>query len=151
MDAVTYPEESVVSFLESEMIPLRIAFDHKPLAQEFNVKWTPTLVTLAPGGDEHHRTVGFLSAEELIASLLLGIAKVHFDYDRFEEALNYLERVLKEFPGSTSAPEAIFLRGVCRYKSTNDPKPLRAAYEELEAKYPGNQWTKRAYPYRLID
>ncbi len=150
MDAVTYPEDKVVAFFEAEMIPLRVAFDQKPLSQVFNVKWTPTLVILDQEGKEHHRTVGFLSADELLASLLLGIAKTHFDADRFEEALKYLGRVLEDFPQTASAPEAIFLRGVSQYKSTNDPKPLKAAYEELEAKFPGNEWTKRAYPYRLI-
>ncbi len=36
------------------------------------------------------------------------------------------------------------------YKASHDPKPLRAAYETLTAKYPGNEWTKRAEPYKLI-
>jgi hypothetical protein len=28
--------------------------------------------------------------------------------------------------------------------------PLKAAYEKLQAEYPASEWTKRAYPYRLI-
>jgi outer membrane protein assembly factor BamD (BamD/ComL family) len=120
------------------------------LSTDFNVKWTPTLVTLDSQGKEHHRTVGFLSPEELIPSLLLGIAKSFFETDRFKEALQNIDRLLAEYPKSDSAPEAIYLRGVCRYKSTKDPKPLKDAYEKLNAEYPLSEWTKRAYPYRLL-
>jgi hypothetical protein len=40
---------------------------------------------------------------------------------------------------------------VCLYKSTNNPKPLKEAYEQLKDQYPESEWTKRAYPYRLIN
>jgi outer membrane protein assembly factor BamD (BamD/ComL family) len=57
---------------------------------------------------------------------------------------------LAEYPKSDSAPEAVYLRGVCGYKSTHAPKPLKEAYERLQAQYPSSEWTKRAYPYRLL-
>lgn len=149
MDAVTYPEHEVINFVSENMIPLQVLFD-QPLSTNFNVKWTPTLVTLDTDGKEHHRTVGFLSPEELIPSLLLGIAKSYFETDRFGEALTNLERLLERYPKSDSAAEAVYLRGVSRYKSTLDPKPLKEAYEQLAADYPSSEWTKRAYPYRLL-
>jgi hypothetical protein len=150
MDAVTYPDPAVIDFMNHSLVAVRLAYNAKPHADDFNVKWTPTLVSLDSGGKEHHRTVGFLQAEELIASLLLGFAKVHFDQDQFDQALTYLEKLLQDSPKSSSAPEAIFLRGVSLYKNTHDPKPLKHAYERLEAEYPGDEWTKRAYPYRLL-
>jgi len=150
MDAVTYPNDSVVEFIQKHLIPLRVAFDAKPLSTNFNIKWTPTLIVLDENGKEHHRTVGFFPPEELIPSLLLGIAKSHFDLERFSEALSTLDKLLKDYPRSDSAPEAIYLQGVCRYKNTHDAKPLKEAYEWLLAKYPSSEWTKRAYPYRLL-
>jgi tetratricopeptide (TPR) repeat protein len=150
MDAVTYPDEKVVAFIEKNMIPLRVAYDSQPLATQFNLKWTPALITLDLEGKEHQRTVGFLPPEELIPSLLLGIAKSHYDGEKFSEALAALDRILKEAPKSDSAPEAIYLKGVCGYKSTHQPKPLKDAYQELQAHYPSSEWTKRAYPYRLL-
>jgi tetratricopeptide (TPR) repeat protein len=150
MDAVTYPNQEVISFISENMIPLQVLFDAQPLSTGFNVKWTPTLVTLDTDGKEHHRTVGFLAPEELIPSLLLGMAKSYFETDRFNEALVNLERLLGKYPKSGSAAEALYLRGVCRYKSTNDPKPLKEAYEQLAADYPSSEWVKRAYPYRLL-
>jgi TolA-binding protein len=150
MDAVTYPDDKVISFINENMIPLRIAFDAQPLSTDFNIKWTPALITLDTQGKEHHRTVGFLAPEELLPSLLLGMAKSYFETDRFDEALASLDKLLGEYPKSDSTPEAVYLRGVCRYKSTHDPKPLKAAYEQLEADHPASEWTKRAYPYRLL-
>jgi hypothetical protein len=150
MDAVTYPDSGVTNFINEHMIPLRIAFDAEPHAKDFNVKWTPTIVTLDSGGKEHHRTVGFLAPEDLITSLLLGMGKVYFDGDKFDDALVNLDRVTSDYSKSNSAPEAIFFRGVSGYKSSHDPKKLKEAYERLQAEYPDSEWTQRAYPYRLI-
>ena len=108
MGAVTYPDHAVIDFVNENMIPLQVLFDVQPLSTDFNVKWTPTLITLGTDGKEHHRTVGFLSPEELIPSLMLGIAKSYFETDRFDEALKYLERLLTEYPKSDSAAEGIF-------------------------------------------
>jgi TolA-binding protein len=150
MDAVTYPQPKVIEFLNSKFVPVRVAYNAQPLATDFNVNWTPTLVTLDADGKEHHRTVGFLPAEELVPSLMLGMAKSHFDRENFEGALSALEGLLAEYPKSDAAAEAIFLQGVSRYKHAHDPKPLKGAYERLQREYPSSEWTKRAYPYRLI-
>ena len=150
MDAVTYPDDSVVRFVQESYIPLLVPFDAKPLADDFNVKWTPTLVTLGIDRREHHRTVGFLNPEAFIASSLLGIGKYHFDNDRYPEALTFFEKTVADYSLSDSAAEAVFLRGVSRYKNSGDPKPLKEAYEDLSSQYPESEWAKRAYPYRLL-
>lgn len=150
MAAVTYPNEKVVNFINAKMIPVQVRFDAQPISTDFNVKWTPTVITLDSTGKEHHRTVGFLAPEEFIPSLLLGIAKVHFDADKFGDALTTLNTLLSEYPESDASSEAIYLRGVCLYKSTHDAKPLKEAYETLKARDPRGEWTKRAYPYRLL-
>jgi hypothetical protein len=150
MDAVTYPDSGVSSFINEKLVPLRVPFNHEPLSKQFQVKWTPTLVIADEKGNEHHRTVGFLAPEDLIPSLLLGKAKTEFDLDQFPGAIGTLEIILNKHRKSGSAPEAIYLYGVNRYKNTHDPKPLKEAYEELKAEYPESEWTKRAYPYRLL-
>lgn len=150
MDAVSYPDKDVTEFITSSMIPLRVPYNALPLAKDFNVKWTPTLITLDSDGKEHHRTVGFLAPEELIPSLLLGIAKTHFDLNELNEALTHLKRILSDCPKSSAAPEAIYLNGVCLYKSMNDAKKLKEAYERLQTEYPLSEWAKRASPYRLL-
>lgn len=150
MDAVTYPNEAVISFINQNVIPLRIPSDQQPVSSEYRVSWTPALFLLDQDGHEHQATVGFLSPEELIPSLLLGIGNMYFHKDAFKEALGFYETILTEHAVSDTAPEAVFQRGVCRYKSTGDPKPLKEAYEQLNRDFPESTWTKRAYPYRLI-
>jgi hypothetical protein len=150
MDAVTYPDTGVKAFFRDYVVAVRVAYDHETLAKRYAVKWTPTIVTLDEAGEEHHRTVGFLDPTELIPSLLLGRAKTDFDRDNFDGAIKILESLLSDYPKSSSAPEAVYLHGVSRYKSTHDAKPLKAAYERLKAEYPESEWTNRAYPYRLL-
>ena len=149
MDAVSYPQKAVQEFIREHIIPVRVPFD-TTLAKEFKVTWTPTLVTLDWNGQEHHRTVGFLAAEELVASLMLGSAKVCSDLELFDKAFGSLGKLLSAYSASDAAPEAIFVRGVCGYKSTHNPAPLKQAYEQLQKQYPQSEWTKRAYPYRLL-
>jgi len=150
MDAVTYPNEKIVSFVQENLIPLQIAHDAEPLSKDFNIKWTPTLITLGIDGREHHRTVGFLNPEDFIASALLGLGKFHFDNDRFQEALALFENLISKHPESDSVAEAIFLRGVSLYKHTGDRHFLKETYETLSSRHPDSEWSKRAYPYRLL-
>ena len=150
MGAVTYPNERVVEFIEKNMIPIQVLFDSQPLAEKFNIQWTPTVITLDEEGQEHHRTIGFLSPEEFIPSLMIGVAKSHFDREKFGKALEMLEKILKDYPKSDTAPEAVYMRGVALYKNTHQASHLKDAYKRLQGEYPSSEWTKRAQPYRLL-
>ncbi len=150
MDAVTYPNPTVIEFIQKYMVPVLVPYNSQPLATDFNIQWTPTLITLDSDGKEHHRTVGFLSPQELVPSQMLGMAKCHFDLERFDEAISILEKLLAEYPKSDSTPEAIYLRGVSRHKKTHDAKPLKEAYVQLQKDYPSSEWTRRASPYKLL-
>jgi hypothetical protein len=150
MDAVTYPEPTVIDFITKNMISLRVPSDNTNLMSKFNITWTPALLVLDAQGKEHRRTVGFLPPDELVPSLLLGIAQSHFELERFAEALKCLGQLLAYYPSCKAAPEAIFLRGVCSYKNTHTPGFLKEAYKELSAVYPQSEWTQRAAPYGLL-
>ena len=150
MDAVTYPNEKVIDFINEQIVPVRVPADAKPLAADFSVMWTPTLITLDSNGKEHYRTVGFLPPEELIPSLLLGMSKIDFNTERCESVIAECDKLLASYSKSMAAPEAIYLRGVCRYKKTHNPKSLKDTYEQLADEYPNSEWTKRAQPYKLL-
>lgn len=150
MDAVTYPENSVIAFINQHVVPLRVAYDSQPLASDFNVKWTPVLAILDEEGSGHQQTLGFFPPEEFIPSVMLGISKVHFDHDRFDNTLSTLHKLQADYPKSAAIPEAIYLEGVTRYKDSHEPKTLKDAYEQLQADFPSSAWTQRAYPYRLL-
>ena len=149
MDAVTYPQPAVQEFISDNLIALREPYDGRTAA-DFKVTWTPTIAIIDWNGQEHHRTVGFLPAEELIASLLLGCSKVYCDLEQFDRASEPLEKLLSAHSRTDAAPEGMYVRGVCGYKSTHNPGPLKAAYEQLQKHYPNSPWTKRAQPYSLL-
>ena len=151
MDTVTYPDERVVAYITQHLIPLRLPHNDKQHATEFKIKWTPTLIVLDTDGRESHRTVGFLAPDELIPALQLGVGKVHYEAERFAQAISAFDKLLQDHPKSAAAPEAIFFRGVSVYKRTNNPKALREVYDRLTVEYPDSEWTKRSFPYRLID
>lgn len=150
MDTVTYPDEKVVNFIRKNIVPLKLPYDAKPMADDYHVKWTPTFIMVNGEGKEHYRMVGFLPPDEMIPSILLGIGKVHFNTERIDEALKYFDNIVDEYPRSDSTAEAIYRKGVCHYKRMHDAKHLKMAYERLQAEYPMSVWTKRAYPYRLF-
>jgi thioredoxin-related protein len=75
MDADTYRDKNVTEFIIENIIPLRILFGAMPLSKDFKVKWTPTVILIDASGREHYRVVGITTAEEIIPTLLLGIAK----------------------------------------------------------------------------
>lgn len=149
MGAVTYPDKRVAEFISARMVPIQVLSDH-PLASEFNIKWTPTIIVLDYYGKEHQRTVGFMPPEEFIPSLMLGMGKVDFETGQYEAAIRHFDSVVSDYPGSFAAPEAIYLRGVSGYYSSHEAAPLKEAYEKLKAGYPASEWVKRAEPYGLL-
>ena len=150
MDAVTYPDNRVAQFLQERVIPIRIRSTAQPLASEYNVHWTPTLILADVEGKEHHRTIGWLSPDDLIANVLLGIAKLHFDRREHDKAVAMMGELLDRYPRSDVAPEALYLSGVTRFKQTHDLKAIRAVYEKLLASYPSSEWTRRASVYEAV-
>jgi hypothetical protein len=150
MDAVTYPQEKVGAFFKEHLVPLRMTYNDENLTPLFTVSWTPALISLDPSGGEHQRTTGFMDADVLLASLLLGIAKVHMSEGRFDGALHYLDALFTEYPESEFIPEAVYFEGVTRYKQSNDPGELKKAYLQLQEKFPASGWFQRAAPYRHL-
>lgn len=153
MNTGPYSDEKVRKFLQEQFIPLRSeCFWDKPTEpmQRFGIKWTPTFLVLDPDGKEHHRFVGYVPSDDLIASLGLGKGKIFYDTDRMAEAIMRFQTVIDRHPNAGATPEAVFLLGVAGYKHSHDPKELRRAYETLKAKYPQSEWTRRADPYSAI-
>jgi hypothetical protein len=54
-------------------------------------------------GMGNHRTVGFLALEELISSLIVGRAKIHFDHENHVGALKTEDALLKDYPKNGAA------------------------------------------------
>ncbi|WP_012646178.1 tetratricopeptide repeat protein [Geotalea daltonii] len=149
MGAVSYPNSNVIDFVTSRMIPLQVPADGQ-VAKDFRVGWTPTIVVLDLYGKEHQRTIGFLPPEELVPSLLLGLGKADFDNGDYNDAILRFNEVLSSHRNSGAAPEALYLTGVSRYKTSHNAGNLKETYQRLAAEYPASEWVKRASPYNLL-
>ena len=107
MDTVSYQDSKLADFVQKYMIPLRVHTDAAPAwARQFSIQYTPTILVLDDEGKEHHRSVGSLPPEEFIATLMFGIAKLHKDQGRTEQARAMLNWLLTAYPRSKAAASA---------------------------------------------
>ncbi len=150
MGAVTYPTEGMGNFIDLNFIPVQVEVSNKALMEKYQVTWTPTILVLDADGKEHYRVVGYVPPEEFIPLFMVGKARFYLDTDQHAEARATLEEMLERCPHPRAAAEAIYFLGVARYKLSHDPKPLRAAYDELKAKYADSEWVRRAEPFEKI-
>jgi hypothetical protein len=56
---------------------------------------------------------------------------------------------MAEYPKSDSVPEALYWRGVCCYKATDDPRPLKEAYEQLKADWSPRRFRTSTYSWTI--
>jgi len=150
MDAGTYPNQAVIRFIQKNVIPMRLLYNQQPLAGRFRVTWTPTLILVDPQGNEVYRNEGALGPASLIPALMLGIGKEKSNSGHYDEAVSYFDELVSKYPKSVEAPEAIYYKGVARFKSTKDIKAMKEAYRQLFAKYRASPWTAKAQPYSTL-
>lgn len=150
MDAVAYIDTEVISFVNNNLIPLRLQASDHILGPRFKIKWTPSLLILDADGTEHYRTLGFYPPEDLIPSLLLGMGKAKFNQPDRPAASKYFEKILSDYSNNSLAPEAVYLNGVSRFIDGHDVSNLIGIYDRLKADYPDSPWLTRADPYRLL-
>lgn len=150
MEEVTFADEDVANFVSDRVVPVRIPVTSTPQTGDYRIAWTPTVITLDLYGREHQRSVGFLPPDEFIGSVLLGMGKASLDNGQFNEAVIEFSTLLNGCPNTAAAPEAVYLRGVARYKSSRDAAALKEIHQQLSSKYPDSDWTKRAQPFTLL-
>lgn len=118
--------------------------EHPAYFHRFDAVWTPTVLILDSNGVERSRVEGYLPKDEFRAQLEMGLARVAFMSKQWAEAERRYAEVVERYPDSKVAPEAIYWRGVCRYKLTNDHTVLGEVPERLEEKYPDSVWALKA-------
>jgi len=107
MDAVTYPDARTVRFVNERMIPLAVNVkENRGLPMDYQIKYTPTTLTLNDEGKEQERLVGFKPPEQFIPALMLADGKSHFNERRYDRARDVFKTLLEEFPDSEVAATA---------------------------------------------
>jgi hypothetical protein len=94
--------------------------EHPVYFHRFDVLWTPTVLILDSKRVERERIEGYLPNPEFRARLEIGLARIAFMHKQWAEAERRYAEVAARYPNMSSVPEAIYWRGVSRYKSTND-------------------------------
>ena len=98
-------------------------------------------------GVERYRIEGYLPKNWFRARLELGLARVAFMHKKWANAERIYADVAEDYADTAVAPEAIYWRGVSRYKATNDHAVLGEVAAELSQKYPGNEWMLKSLPW----
>ena len=98
-------------------------------------------------GVERYRIEGYLPKNWFRARLQMGLARVAFMHKKFADAEKIYAAVIEERGDTGVVPEAIYWRGVCHYKATNDHTVLGEVAPELAEKYPDNEWTLKSDPW----
>ena len=96
-----------------------------------------------PEGMERHRIEGFLPAEDFLAQLQLGLARIEFEKQNFSAAEKLYRWVYERFPASSAAPEGMYWAGVSRYKASKDAQDLTVTGKMLSEKYPDSEWARK--------
>lgn len=102
------------------------------------------MLVLDPNGVERWRIEGYLPTAEFRAQLETGLARIPFVDKRWEEAERRYADIVAKYPQTAAAPEAVYWRGVSRYKATKDRTALGAVASELTENYQGSVWAKKA-------
>ncbi len=132
-------------FIEDHFIPVKIHVKEQgALFPRYGAVWTPTLIVLDSHGEERYRFEGFLPADEFLAHLELGVARVDFAFGRFDQAEKRYQEIVERYPDSETAPEALYWAGVSRYKGTHDGAALVETARQFQHRYPDSSWAKRA-------
>ena len=117
--------------------------EHPAYFHRFDAVWTPTVLILDPNGEERHRIEGYLPVDEFRAQLELGLARVAFMSKNFADAERRYAAVLDRYPNTKAAPEALYWKGVSRYKLTNDHTVLSELPDMFRQKYPDSIWAMK--------
>ncbi len=94
-------------------------------------------------GVERQRSEGYLPKAEFRAWLELGLARLSFMRRQWAEAGQRYGEIIERYPQTACAPEAMYWKGVSRYKM-NEHTALGETGVALKERYPDSLWTAKA-------
>ena len=98
-------------------------------------------------GVERYRIEGYLPKDWFRARLEMAVARLDFMKKKFADAEKVYAEIAERHGDTGVAAEALYWRGVCHYKATNDHIVLGEVATELGAKYPDDEWTLKSLPW----
>jgi hypothetical protein len=139
-----YPNEQVAKFIHENFIPVKIHIKEQPaMFHRFEANWTPTLMVFEPNQHEHYRFSGYLPPNDFLTQLELGMGYGAFTHGRWDEAERHFSTVAQKAKDE-AGPEATYWTGVTKYKVSHNPADLQQTAKDLNQRFPGSTWAKRA-------
>lgn len=140
-----YPDPEVSAFIVQRFVPVRIHIKEQPtMWKRFEIRWTPTVLVLAPDGSDVRRIEGFLPKDELLAQLGLALGFQAVKHKDWSAAREQFDRVVERYPETSAAPEALYWSGVSKYSASHDAAELKALGRQFKERYTDTAWAKRA-------
>jgi hypothetical protein len=144
-----WPDDRVARFVNDNFVAARAHVkqnpnDYKQYSERYQAPWTPTILVLDPEGTEHHRIEGFLPADDFLAQLMLGWARMAFNQHQFAEAERRYRAIVEQLPEAEAAAEALYWAGAAKYRATGDPAALKQTGETFKQRYRDSTWAKKA-------
>ena len=144
MDTVTYPNQSVVDYINKNFIPVRFNVQtNADVKNKYRILWAPTILVLDSHGIEYYRFNGFLPPDEFIPQLEFGLGKMALEKQDIKTASAQLKMVVDKYPKSDIAPEAQYWVGVIEYQITHDVNAEVKAWKKIKEYYPHSIWAKK--------
>ncbi len=138
-----YPTPEVTAFIEEQFIPVRVHVKEQPAAwHRFGIRWTPTVMVLAPDGSEVRREEGFLPADELRGWLMTSLGYLAANRKDWKTAEHWFAEAAR-LSGTEAEPEAVYWEGVARYSASHDHKILGELNRTITQRFPHSTWAKR--------
>lgn len=118
--------------------------EHPKYFHRFDAVWTPTILVMESEGMERFRIEGYLAKEEFRAHLEMGLARIAFMNKQWADAGRKYAEIVERYPDAKIAPEAVYWKGVCRYKETNDHTVLGEVPAQFRERYADSVWALKA-------
>ncbi len=135
----------MAAFIHENFIPVASHIKERPVNfHRFDAAWTPTVLVMDPDGKERWRIEGYLTKQHFRAQLEMGLARTAFMRKQWADAERRYGRVVERYGDTAAAPEAVYWRGVSRYKTTSDHTALGEVAKELRSRYPQSVWAEKA-------
>jgi len=139
-----YPTPAITELIDEHFVPVRVHVKEQPVAwHRFGIRWTPTIIVLAPDGAEVRREEGFLPADELRGWLQLSLGYLAANKKDWKTA----ERWFGEAAAATNTeagPEGLYWQGVAQYSASHDHTLLPELDRRITQQYPNTVWAKRS-------
>jgi hypothetical protein len=142
---VTYSDNQVADQLNHHFVPVQVNIEEADeLADLYQALWTPNLNLIDDRGKRFYHVVGWLPPSEFTA--MLKAAQGHFllMIEKYAEAAPIFGSIFDEFPRSVFAPEALYFKGVSRYKGSHNVENLKEDWIMLQRFYPSSGWAMKS-------